>query len=399
MCSDFLLTGYGSTASPAGIYCSEACAFGETDNYLEYCVDQGLDLERKALLTMFHSGTYANPNAFAALVMVPSATFYGWVQRSSAILAYDVQPILKGLVTFMKDMRRTDEMVTTYDMIEYVAWHHREWHTTYINSKLSPERAYLTLFRYLQRFAHRHGFRQRVPTASKIAREKLMIVRDDFARSFLRSPHAMLPAVNVYNVDETAVYYDKPPRRTWAYKGETPHASASQKNSDCITAVLTICANGEKLPVLFIVHGKPGGTIEREELPTYPPEDVYVVQENAWMDQRVWQHYLERLLRLCIRPKSVLLLDNFDAHVTPASNAYVSSALDSTLLPLPANASSALLRAQWLKERTNRQHFGSQHLTAHHKHAVVIDRVARVWRALKPETIAGSFEKALPKLT
>ncbi|OQR82468.1 hypothetical protein ACHHYP_15975 [Achlya hypogyna] len=266
---------------------------------------------------MFLSGTYANPNAFATLVKVPSATFYGWVQRSSAILAYDgpesaatlgrqggveANPFSRGLVTFMKGMRRTDEMVTTYNMIEYVAWYYREWYTTYINSKLSPERGYLTLFRYLQRFAHRHGFRRRVPTASKIAREKLMIIRDDFACS--------LGADNVYNVDETAVYYDMPPRCTWAFKGETSHALASQKNSDRITAVLTICANGEKLPVLFIVHGKPGATIEREELP-----------------QRIHPNM------------------------------------------------------------------------SRHKRAVIIDRVARVWRALKPETIAGSFEKALPKLT
>ncbi|OQR93050.1 hypothetical protein ACHHYP_20114 [Achlya hypogyna] len=168
-------------------------------------------------------------------------------------------PFTRGLVTFMKDMRRDGETVTTRDMLEYIACHHSDWFNAYIKAKISYGRAYFTLQQYLQRFAHRHWFELRVRTASKIARDKLLIILDDFARFFWTSPHADVSIEHLYNVDETAVYHDMPPRRTWARVGESAHAKASQQNSDRATVLG---------PMLLIVHGKPGETIERNELPT-----------------------------------------------------------------------------------------------------------------------------------
>ncbi|CAK4098742.1 unnamed protein product, partial [Aphanomyces euteiches] len=83
----------------------------------------------------------------------------------------------------------------------------------------------------------------------------------------------------VLNVDETGVYYDMPPRRTWAEVGGSSKVDKSEKHSDRLTAVLTIRADGKKLPILFIVNGKTGGKVESDEIPTYPQGHVYVVQE------------------------------------------------------------------------------------------------------------------------
>ncbi|KAJ0391959.1 hypothetical protein ATCC90586_011549 [Pythium insidiosum] len=52
--------------------------------------------------------------------------------------------------------------------------------------------------------------------------------------------------------------------------------------------------DGVKLPILFILKGKPGGTIENEELPTYPMGHFYTVQANAWMNNAT-EHALTRL--------------------------------------------------------------------------------------------------------
>ncbi|KAG3096984.1 hypothetical protein PI125_g15840 [Phytophthora idaei] len=52
---------------------------------------------------------------------------------------------------------------------------------------------------------------------------------------------------------------------------------------------LTIRSDGKKLPILFILRGMPGGTVETDELPTYPSDHVYTVQESGWMDVTVWQ--------------------------------------------------------------------------------------------------------------
>ncbi|ETV64557.1 hypothetical protein H257_18561 [Aphanomyces astaci] len=49
--------------------------------------------------------------------------------------------------------------------------------------------------------------------------------------------------------------------------------------------VFQCCSASE--PTLIIVKGTPGGTIDYDELPTYPPGAVYAVQLHAYMDHDV----------------------------------------------------------------------------------------------------------------
>jgi hypothetical protein len=115
----------------------------------------------------------------------------------------------------------------------------------------------------------------------------------------------------------------KIPKSTWlGWKSRADKIVTTQRNekhSDRITAVLTVRADGRKLPILFIVHGKPGGSIETTELPTYPIGHIYCVQENAWMDNRVWEEYLTKLLPYEIEEPSVVIVDNFESHVSEES--------------------------------------------------------------------------------
>ncbi|KAF0700018.1 Aste57867_9453 [Aphanomyces stellatus] len=98
---------------------------------------------------------------------------------------------------------------------------------------------------------------------------------------------------------------------------------------------MAIKANGEKLPILFFVKGTPEGKIESDEVPTDSPGHVYVVQEKAWMDQRVWNFYLTELLKYEIEGSSVILIDNLDCHVSADSYGTVTSELFSVLECLP----------------------------------------------------------------
>ncbi|KAF0715244.1 Aste57867_3493 [Aphanomyces stellatus] len=87
-----------------------------------------------------------------------------------------------------------------------------------------------------------------------------------------------------------------------------------------MTAVLTIRAEGEKLPILFVMRGKSGGKIETDEFPTFPHGHFYAMQDNAWMDGNVWRHYLRYVLGATVTEPSIIVLDNFDSHVSPESN-------------------------------------------------------------------------------
>ncbi|ETW07869.1 hypothetical protein H310_02288 [Aphanomyces invadans] len=54
------------------------------------------------------------------------------------------------------------------------------------------------------------------------------------------------------------------------------------------------------------------------ELPTYPRDAIYAVQENAWMDEGVWDMYLRELLQFEIEAPSVVVVDNLSAHLRRA---------------------------------------------------------------------------------
>ena len=53
---------------------------------------------------------------------------------------------------------------------------------------------------------------------------------------------------------------------------------------------------GEKLPIVFVLKAKRGGEIEASELSTYPPDHMYCVQGNGWMDSVVWNQYITDFL-------------------------------------------------------------------------------------------------------
>jgi hypothetical protein len=129
----------------------------------------------------------------------------------------------------------------------------------------------------------------------------------------------------IISMDETSIYYDTPPFRIWSRKGGSCKIDRTQKHSDRITVVVTIRADGTKLPLFFIVNENPGGRIEMRELASYPKGHYYAVHENAWMDARVWQIYVRGCLAPAIESPSVLLVDNFDAHVSDAGQSALST--------------------------------------------------------------------------
>jgi DDE superfamily endonuclease len=249
-----------------------------------------------------------------------------------------------------------------------------------------------------------HGFSRRTPCFTKTPAQNLEQIKNTFAIDFWRD-HSEYSLSEIINADETAVYFDTPPHRIWAVKGKSAKVKQSQKHSDRLTAMLTVRADGKKLPIFFIVKGQPAGIIESQELPTYPPDHFYAVQENAWMDARTWEIYVKTVLRYNIDGPSVLLLDNFDAHVSEAGVGFVAEEANSIVCPLPPNATSmcqpldvgvmgpfkSRLRSRWLRERAR------SNLTAAEKRMVMIRRSIAAWEDMSESVVAKSFEKAVPK--
>ncbi|RHZ20427.1 hypothetical protein DYB26_010392 [Aphanomyces astaci] len=122
-------------------------------------------------------------------------------------------------------------------MITWIKTYQLHWIEEYRSNKVSNIRAYQALMLLCQRFAHRNGFSQRIPCYSKLKMHELQEVQRTYAASLWTQRHDQ-PLRGIVNVDETAVYYDMPPRTKWCLVGEDSKVDSFGMNSDRLTAVI-----------------------------------------------------------------------------------------------------------------------------------------------------------------
>ncbi|KAF0704103.1 hypothetical protein AaE_015109 [Aphanomyces astaci] len=366
-----------------------------------------------------------NPTNAAKATGIPRETICSWAKNREEILAYDGNkkkkkiepggrresfPDPESLVDFVNEMRAQERALTMTHAINWIKRHEPGWLRAYLSQK-KPGAGYDALLRLLQRFMIRKGFTRQRSSTRKHKTMDLENTRDEFAEMYHRAYHGFGPDA-VYNVDETGFYYDMPPKYIWSVKGGEPKIATGEKHSLRMTAVLTVKADGTKLPILFIIRGSPGGRIASNELPTYPRGHFYAVQEKAWMNNTVWRAYLRSVLADAIDEPSVILLDNFESHVSDESYTIVHDELGSLLCPLPPNATSVCqpldvgvmapfkryLRDEWLAEEIIDGEDGDDFdtPTAAEKRVAMIKRAILAWDRVSASEIRRSFEKAIP---
>ncbi|KAH9103037.1 hypothetical protein AeMF1_020515 [Aphanomyces euteiches] len=230
--------------------------------------------------------------------------------------------ILPGLIG-LYDCHEAIFPLTTYHVVQQVKANHQDWVTAYSALKVDP---YESLFNLCRDFVYRHGFsRRRASTAKSLDPQQMHNVREKFLSEFWLE-HGEFEDSEVINCDETGIYFDTPPRYILTQKGSD--ASIAHGDKSCrLTAVLAARRNGEKLPIMFVLKGKPGGYIDTNELYLYPPEHLYAVQQNAWIDG-------DNVLRPEIIKPSLIVIDNFDAHTTAKKT-------------LPSSKKSSVLSSTW----------------------------------------------------
>ncbi|CAK4231626.1 unnamed protein product [Aphanomyces euteiches] len=230
-------------------------------NYTSHTIDD----RRRALELLQTLSTYQVAKEMA----ISRRTIRNWAANSEAILEFkgskmrkkmksvgrkEILPDPTALKEYMTEMRAKERALTCVHVIKWLKKHHRDWLRVYLSGK---NNGYKSLLRLLQRFSHRHGFSRQRPGKLKLKQDVLDSMREEFAKEFHRQ-YETYDKNNRYNVDETG-----------------------EKNAYRMTAVLTIRGDGKKLPILFIIRGKPGGRIDMNELPTFPEGHFYAVQEKA----------------------------------------------------------------------------------------------------------------------
>ncbi|OWY98048.1 hypothetical protein PHMEG_00031287 [Phytophthora megakarya] len=133
------------------------------------------------------------------------------------------------------------------------------------------------------------------------------------------------------------------------------------------------------------------------------------MEQGAWLEV-----YLSDIssseTRLCdyaneIDAPSVLLLDNFNSHVSEAGQDIVAAETSAIVCPEPSNSTSVsqpldvgvmgslkkTLSDEWLREKV----FTTR--TTKQKRLGVVVRTIRAWEDISAECVVKSFEKAIPK--
>ena len=116
----------------------------------------------------------------------------------------------------------------------------------------------------------------------------------------------------------------------------------------------------------------------------------------------MWKIYVEKLLKFEIDKPAVLLLDNFECHVSEEGQRIVAEEANAIPVPLPPNSTAVCqpldvgvmgpLKAK-IRNRTGRNTEG----TAKEKRLRAIESTITAWNSLSKKTIIRCFEKAIPK--
>jgi hypothetical protein len=151
----------------------------------------------------------------------------------------------------------------------------------------------------------------------------------------------------VYNCDETGLYYRMLPTRTLAARTEK-NASGMKKQKERVTLMACSNATGSHgLPLLFI--GKAANPrcfkhVNKAALPV-----VYKSQRNAWSDAAIFTDWFDchfipsvktHMIKKGLAPKALLLIDNAPAH--PDCSVLVSQDKAIKAIFLPPNTTALL---------------------------------------------------------
>ncbi|RLN99774.1 hypothetical protein DYB28_015054 [Aphanomyces astaci] len=212
--------------------------------------------DRKALLARFHASGCVNEKQFSRDNNVKYQTWQGWRKKEQQITSSKrhgrkatlggqgrklMIPFAADLLYYMRERRSNNKYVRVFHLMQWIRRHKNDWLVAYIAAKKSEEVGFETLRSLLLRFCARNRFTHRKPCVSKLSQVVLDSVWLGYAAHF-HTKYADYPKSTILNADETGLYFDMPPGSTLAEIGQP--SKVDQKHSECVTALLTIRADG-----------------------------------------------------------------------------------------------------------------------------------------------------------
>jgi transcription initiation factor IIE alpha subunit len=121
---------------------------------------------------------------------------------------------------------------------------------------------------------------------------------------------------NIFNSDESPLFYKLNPNRTLAYKSE--NINGLKKCKERITILLACNASGTiKLKPFIIGKYASPRCLKNKDLNKL--EIQYMHSKNAWITKTIWEKYVKYIDSQCTK-ESILLIDNCSAHLLDYDN-------------------------------------------------------------------------------
>ncbi len=152
----------------------------------------------------------------------------------------------------------------------------------------------------------------------------------EFTRPLIHGPHR--DQHWIFNMDQTPLYFLYHSLKTYEkHVSKMIHVCKMSNGTKRATGAFTITADGDFLMPMIIFKGKPGGMIEKKELPKFDPSSIYAFQDAAWMDEQCMMLWVDQILGpyLAVIPpppgiQLVILLDAYRCHIMASAVAKIS---------------------------------------------------------------------------
>ncbi|XP_064421026.1 jerky protein homolog-like [Latimeria chalumnae] len=266
---------------------------------------------------------------------------------------------------------------------------------------------------WFTRFKQRHGIREIAIQGEKLSGNETSA--NEFRSYFQEfTERENLQPEQIYNADETGLFWKCLPTRTLAFERERS-APGHKSSKERITVMCCANATGShKIKLCVVGKAKKPRSFKGTETSTLPVS--YFNQKGAWMDRSIFKDWFdknfvpqvrEHLTSKGLPKKAVLLLDNAPAH--PNENVLRSNDGKIFVKYLPPNVTALIQPMDQGVIATMKRHYRAGILQKHvdegndlktfWKKLMVLDAIYEVSRArnmVKPVTISRSWKKIFP---
>lgn len=268
------------------------------------------------------------------------------------------------------------------------------------------ETSFLASKGWASKFLQRHNFVQRAFTSvgQKVPDNAMQLMQQTFNK--FDSMAKQVNVMDIANMDETPVYFDMPGGRSFDVRGvKTVKCKTTGYEKMRFTAVLTITADGKKLPPMIIFKG-----LKNVPKANYPKDMVVTVAKGGSMNGDLMLKYREKVWgkrgRGIFKPPALLTMDTHRSHMMESVISsfqkenrtdvmFIPGGMTPLLQPLDAYVNKSFkskVKAEWQEwMRTGEAKFTKTGKRQRASYEVVCNWVQRAWDSVDCEMVKKSF--------